>query len=54
MKKTICLLLALTTLGLTACGRKTTLGEKQDTLVVGTANFDGKFSPFFYVSTYDR
>ena len=53
MKKTLCLLLAVATLGLTACGKKTTLQEKQDTLVVGTANFDGKFSPFFYTNLYE-
>ena len=53
MKKTLCLLLAAATLGLSACGRKTTVQEKQDTLVVGTANFDGKFSPFFYTNVYE-
>ena len=53
MKKTLCLLLAVATLGLTACGKKTTVQEKQDTLVVGTANFDGKFSPFFYTNAYE-
>ncbi len=27
--------------------------EKNDTLVVGTQNFDGKFSPFFYTNAYE-
>lgn len=52
MKKILCLLLAAATLGLSACGKKDTM-EKQNTLVVGTANFDGKFSPFFYTNAYE-
>ena len=27
--------------------------QRADTLVVGTANFDGKFSPFFYTNAYE-
>ena len=29
-------------------------GEKEDTLVIGTLNFDGKFSPFFYTNSYEN
>ena len=36
------------------CGKNTEPEQKNDTLVVGTMSFDGKFSPFFYVSTYDK
>ena len=28
--------------------------QKNDTLVVGTLNFDGKFSPFFYTNAYEN
>ena len=49
--KWLCLLLALSML--TGCGSKPTQ-EKQDTLVVGTTNFDGKFSPFFYTNATDN
>ena len=28
--------------------------EKADTLVIGTLNFDGKFSPFFYTNAYEN
>lgn len=28
--------------------------EKEDTLVIGTLNFDGKFSPFFYTNAYEN
>ena len=31
-----------------------TAGKKNDTLVVGTLNFDGKFSPFFYTNAYEN
>lgn len=31
-----------------------TAGKKNDTLVVGTLNFDGKFSPFFYTNSYEN
>ena len=43
------------------CGKKTpeqtsttTTPQKNDTLVVGTLNFDGKFSPFFYTNVYEN
>ena len=39
---------------LPGCGKNAPTDQKNDTLVVGTMSFDGKFSPFFYVSTYDR
>ena len=39
---------------LPGCGKETPTDQGNDTLVVGTMSFDGKFSPFFYVSTYDR
>ena len=45
----VCLLLG-------GCGQK--VPEKNqpenDTLVVGTLNFDGKFSPFFYTNAYEN
>ncbi len=47
----LCLVLLL----LSGCGEKKpeeTAGN--DTLVVGTLNFDGKFSPFFSTNTYER
>lgn len=56
MKKIPCIALALAlTLSLLAgCDKQsntdTTQGQKDDTLVVGTSNFDGKFSPFFYTN----
>ena len=28
--------------------------EEPDTLVIGTQNFDGKFSPFFYTNAYEN
>ena len=37
-------------LGLGGCGSQM---PKSDTLVIGTQNFDGKFSPFFYTGNYD-
>ena len=36
---------------LTGCGKKQAV--QADTLVVGTQNFDGKFSPFFYTNAYE-
>ncbi len=55
-KKWIPALLALSLLA--GCGNKTptpTNGTAQgDTLVVGTNNFDGKFSPFFYTNAYEN
>lgn len=42
------------TAGLTACGGTEKTAKKRDTLVVGTMNFDGKFSPFFYTNSYEN
>lgn len=43
---------------LTACGRQSPMPTEQeqtnDTLVIGTQNFDGKFSPFFYTNAYEN
>lgn len=41
---------------LTGCGQNDpdTQTSDNDTLVVGTANFDGKFSPFFYTNSYEN
>ena len=41
---------------LSGCGQDTadTGTPENDTLVVGTLNFDGKFSPFFYTNTYEN
>lgn len=42
------------------CGTKDTAptgggnAAQEDTLVVGTMNFDGKFSPFFYTNSYEN
>ncbi len=57
MKKTtklIALVLALVMVVsvFAACG-KTGTGEEK-TLVIGTQNFDGKFSPFFYTNSYEN
>ncbi len=57
MKKTtklIALVLALVMVvsAFAACG-KTGTGEEK-TLVIGTQNFDGKFSPFFYTNAYEN
>ena len=39
---------------LAGCGKQNNDDQpKNDTLVVGTLNFDGKFSPFFYTNTYE-
>ena len=57
MKKIIALLLALLLPAtmLTGCGNNTQNKESaNDTLVVGTQNFDGKFSPFFYTNSYEN
>ncbi len=37
----------------TSEGTKPT-SQKNDTLVIGTLNFDGKFSPFFYTNAYEN
>lgn len=45
---------------LAGCGRNTQSPDAsqtkapEDTLVVGTLNFDGKFSPFFYTNSYEN
>mgnify|MGYP002928579316 CR=1 FL=1 len=41
---------------LAGCGDKKTDDGQTDgkTLVVGTQNFDGKFSPFFYTNDYEN
>lgn len=58
MKRTLALILSLVMcLGLLAgCGDKKTDDGQTDgkTLVVGTQNFDGKFSPFFYTNDYEN
>ena len=58
MKKAIALILSLVMCVslFTACGKQ---GDTDDqatakTLVVGTQNFDGKFSPFFYTNAYEN
>ena len=59
MKKITCFLLlaAMAVSMLAGCGRQPQSdhsgGATADTLVVGTANFDGKFSPFFYTNAYE-
>ena len=59
MKKAIALILSLVMCVslFTACGKKqggTDDQETAKTLVVGTQNFDGKFSPFFYTNSYEN
>lgn len=61
MKKKFCKILAalLAVTLLTGCGKQTPAPDepdetKRDTLVVGTNNFDGKFSPFFYTNAYEN
>ncbi len=61
MKKNIFKLLAvlLAVSMLAGCGNKTPTPDDpnqgaRDTLVVGTNNFDGKFSPFFYTNAYEN
>ena len=59
MKKLTCftLLLAMAISLFAGCGNNTqtdgTTQTKGDTLVIGTMNFDGKFSPFFYTNSYE-
>ena len=57
MKKAIALILSLVMCVslFTACGKQQGNTDDQETaktLVVGTQNFDGKFSPFFYTNSY--
>lgn len=52
-------LLAFVMILTVGCGRNSGTtsepsGQKRNTLVVGTANFDGKFSPFFYTNAYEN
>ena len=59
MKKAIALILSLVMCVslFTACGKKQGSTDDQETaktLVVGTKNFDGKFSPFFYTNSYEN
>ena len=59
MKKTLALILALIMCVslFTACGNGNNNGQQDSTtktLVVGTQNFDGKFSPFFYTNDYEN
>lgn len=57
MKKLLCLLFAfvLAVSLLTSCKNSSSTGNSgRDTLVIGTQNFDGKFSPFFYTNTYEN
>lgn len=50
----------LAAMALAGCGKnqpaptQPAQSQKGDTLVVGTANFDGKFSPFFYTNAYEN
>ena len=39
---------------LSGCSKKDAPQQENDTLVVGTLAFDGKFSPFFYTNTYEN
>lgn len=60
MKKFLIFLLAgiLAASLLTACGKTHPNPDEgtdqNDTLVIGTNNFDGKFSPFFYTNAYEN
>ena len=59
MKKAIALILSLVMCVslFTACGKQQGGTDDQataKTLVVGTQNFDGKFSPFFYTNSYEN
>ena len=54
-KAALCMAALLSLSLLTGCGKKPQPADtvKDSTLVVGTANFDGKFSPFFYTNAYE-
>ena len=61
MKRALALILSLVMcVGLfTACGEQKNPDDQgqeptKKTLVVGTQNFDGKFSPFFYTNDYEN
>ena len=61
MKKAIALILSLVMCVslFTACGKQGSTddqgtGTTAKTLVVGTQNFDGKFSPFFDTNSYEN
>ena len=61
MKKAIALILSLVMCVslFTACGKQGSTDDQGEgttakTLVVGTQNFDGKFSPFFYTNSYEN
>lgn len=55
MKKfAFCMALILIFSSLYGCGKKEDTVQKVDTLVVGTLNFDGKFSPFFSTNAYEN
>ena len=61
MKKAIALILSLVMCVslFTACGKQDSTDDQGEgttakTLVVGTQNFDGKFSPFFYTNSYEK
>lgn len=57
MKKFICWLgvLVLVIGLLSGCKNSSSSGNgSRDTLVIGTKNFDGKFSPFFYTNAYEN
>ena len=61
MKKAIALILSLVMCVslFTACGKQGSTDDQRTgttakTLVVGTQNFDGKFSPFFYTNAYEN
>ena len=51
MKKILAICLVAACL-LAGCGKKTPV--EADTLVVGTSQMEGKFSPFFYTNAYDN
>ncbi|MBQ8796985.1 MAG: ABC transporter substrate-binding protein [Oscillospiraceae bacterium] len=54
-KTALCLAALLSLSMLAGCGKKPQTADtaKDNTLVVGTSNFDGKFSPFFYTNAYE-